>query len=1198
MGGGSLINAGVMERPRAAMFERWPAEVAHDLRKDDVFNEVKGFLGATVPHWDARSGDSKKAPKKFAMLRKLSGGKGEFAEASVTVSLDNKANQEDVLLAECKRCGDCAAGCNHDAKNSLDVNLLVKAWRAGAHIFTGATVLRLERDRYEFWLLHTVHTDELLRKGQGRPAVLRARKVILAAGTFGSTEILLRSQSDSLQFSRQLGQRFSTNGDSIAVLYGHEEEVNAVADESKAAGDRDVGPTITGIVDLRDECGQVIEDIAVPGPLRRLFEETVTTAKALHDLGEPDNSEHRPGELAHDPCAVDSQAIRSSSVVVMMGDDGARGSLELVGKNAEDEGDGAVRVRWPELRDDRLFHRQLETLKQMACKAGTHAKILPNPLWQLLPDSMEFLFDNQRGPLLTVHPLGGCSMGKHVDDGVVNHLGQVFDARSREARSDLVVLDGSIVRNALGINPALTIATLALRAVRQLRKAWNFGEPNRGGKHPVEWRPRFRVAPGPEEVLPTKVKLVERMSGEATLTAKGGNEIDCRIELTLDFGALTVAEFMYPAKGKKRALSLEASSKLRVFQKKDWDLWRERGGAEGELDDIAEVVVPLGGELFLLQGEASTPRERRRRALRAWLCNRGLRDTWQAIVERCRKGRLLGASSQAGPRPGQMQRTFWEEARFRWRSAKALATRGGEVRRLEYRLKLGGGRKFKSDTLDASNFVNDSNINGLKRFTYDRKCNPWRQLMQMELQDFPVAFTGRPVLELDTRYLADLRVPLMKIVAQNDQVTALADLASLLGYFLRLFLNIHVWSFRRPDDAEAREPQRLPGFIKFLPRPAIKEIDLDRLPDGTPVRVRLTRYRPRSAEGPPVVMIHGYSASGTTFAHHAVKPNMVDYFCRRGRDVWVLDLRTSSGMPTARHPWAFEDAALADLPAAFDAIWRDTGKQPMDVFAHCMGAAMFSMAVLAPPKPGEPFFTERENLPDRIRRAVLCQIAPVVVMSPENAFRGYAMSYLRHFLPFANYDFRVGPAPGLMDQLIDRLLATLPYPKEEFGVENPWWPFSRTPFVGTRHRMDALYGRDFSLADRNGRRRLSKKVLKHIDDLFGPLSIATVAQAMHFARMEVITNQAGRNLYVLPKNLKRWKFHTASIHGEENGLSDVATLARFKSKFEEDGAPAQICTKKFPGFGHQDCLIGKDAETVFKYVFDFFEKDRDAKQWK
>ena len=306
--------------------------------------------------------------------------------------------------------------------------------------------------------------------------------------------------------------------------------------------------------------------------------------------------------------------------------------------------------------------------------------------------------------------------------------------------------------------------------------------------------------------------------------------------------------------------------------------------------------------------------------------------------------------------------------------------------------------------------------------------------------------------------------------------------------------------------------------------------------------------------------------------------------------MWIVDLRTSSGMPTARHNWVFEHAALADIPVAIDRICLETGAGSLDVFAHCMGAAMLTMAVLSVPQPGEIYYEERRQLPRRIRRVVLSQIAPVVIMSPANTFRGYAMSYLRHFLPLDNYQFRTPGRPGLVDQLIDRLLATLPYPDEEFDVENPLLPWRRTPFVGTRHRMDALYGRDFSLADEDGEQLLDDAVLEYIDDLFGPLSIETVSQAIHFARTEFITNNTGRNVYVLPANIqRRWTFPTASIHGTENGLADVATLERFHRYFSEAGT--DILPIACRGYGHQDSLIGRRAERIFAEVLGFLTRE-------
>ena len=58
---------------------------------------------------------------------------------------------------------------------------------------------------------------------------------------------------------------------------------------------------------------------------------------------------------------------------------------------------------------------------------------------------------------LTLHPLGGCSMGDTVDEGVVNHLGQVFNY------PNLYVVDGSIIPTATVRNPSHTIAALAER---------------------------------------------------------------------------------------------------------------------------------------------------------------------------------------------------------------------------------------------------------------------------------------------------------------------------------------------------------------------------------------------------------------------------------------------------------------------------------------------------------------------------------------------------------------------------------------------------------------------------------------------------------------------------------------------------------------------------------------------------------------
>jgi cholesterol oxidase len=1172
LGGGSLINAGVMVEPTGAALARLEAATG---KLGPFYERARGLLGAagnTI--LDHQSGA---VPRKYSALGELAqqlGPHAIFEPAPITVSMRKGPNTAGIAMEACRQCGDCATGCNFNAKESLDSNLLVKARRAGARLFTGATVVRIERDEAGArWCLHVAYTDEHMRKRMPEGLVLFAAKVILAAGTYGSTEILMRSRCAALGFSPLLGQKFSSNGDMIAVVYDQQQEVNAVADEDVAPAARGIGPTITGMIRVPCADGDLlVEELAVPGPMRRLFEEVMTTARTLQQLGRPDHGDHAPHDVAQDPCAVDGRAIRQSAVLAVMGDDGAAGQMRLVG--APGDAEAGIRIHWPELRYHRLFERQAALL---AAAIGTGGTLLPNPMWKLLPDDMAYLLNGRRGPLLTVHPLGGCPIGADATEGAVNANGQVFQAgagaRDVVYRS-LVVLDGAIVPCALGVNPALTIAALALRAVENLCVEWGFGEAGPG----IELGPRpvFRIMPEKVAIpAPTVVQFVERMTGRVTLKAGDGTEQECMLELTLRFDPRPLGPMFLPQAGQpvplRRMLDVGPDSTLALYDLPAWRAWREEGQGTDAAAPAALLKAPLGGTLGFFHREKSSHLQRVGRTVIPWLRNRGLRDTWQW---------WFGPIDGADPRADAVQQSGWQ----RLTSALALASRAGEVRRFDYQLTI-GAPLLPTAWPGAAGFRPGDSIAGHKRLTYGRASNPWLQLMRMTLTRFPalVARTGPAILELDTGFLVKENTPLLRILSQQDQPGALADTAGMAGYMLRLLLSIHMWSFRKPDSAPRRTPQRLP--------PPLPGLRMDRfplafpdLPDGTPVGALLTRYRGDAVDAalPPILMIHGYSASGTTFAHGSVQPNLAGYMCARRRDVWVLDMRTSSGMPTATHPWEFEDAAHNDIPVAVARVCQLSEHARIDVVAHCMGAAMFGMAVLGKPQPGEPYEAERNALPDRINSVVLSQVGPLVVFSQANIFRAYLMGYARYLLPNVKLPFTVENEPGMSDEVIDRLLATLPYPDAEFKIENPAWPWQRAGFVGTRHRMDALYGRDFQLAN------IDAAILERIDDFFGPYNLVTLNQAIHFARLKTITNRAGRNRYVSRRRLQEvWRFPTHSIHGTENGLADVSTLARMAYVLDDAGCP--FTRQQFDGYGHQDCLIGRGAVRVFAEIARFLD---------
>src|SRR5262245_14576147 len=334
VGGGSLINAGVMlpPHPKVLTESRWPSEIRSAPGVlNRYYARAADWLGAgssRAPNTVEHAGLS--FPKVAAMRR--------LDRAAITppttVAFEPAPHNGRVprlllssgglKLTGCTGCGDCATGCNVGAKLSLDVTLLLHARRHGVELYTGATVLRLERtaegetggrktERHDElgasprWRVFVNHTDEALRHRQREPLCIEADKVILAAGTFGSTEILLRSQGPALRLSGRLGQQFSGNGDLFAAAYHvQEEKVNAFADESVARDDRGIGPTITTMIDDRrgdPEHDLSIQELAVPAALRRLFEEVFTTARTLRSLGEADRKAHASGERGSD--AVD-----------------------------------------------------------------------------------------------------------------------------------------------------------------------------------------------------------------------------------------------------------------------------------------------------------------------------------------------------------------------------------------------------------------------------------------------------------------------------------------------------------------------------------------------------------------------------------------------------------------------------------------------------------------------------------------------------------------------------------------------------------------------------------------------------------------------------------------------------------------------------------------------------------------------------
>ena len=288
--------------------------------------------------------------------------------------------------------------------------------------------------------------------------------VVLAAGTLGSTRILLRSGENGLKLSDHLGKGFSGNGDVLAFAYNNDIEIHGIG-----RGDDDnelehpVGPCITSIIDVRNrehlDDGMVIEEGSLPGAIAPLIPTAMaagaTTLGKDTDDGFLDEIQEAARHWESKLRGAKYGATANTQTYLVMAHDGAAGRIRLENNN--------LRVDWPDVGKQTIFKKVENKLLQVTKALG--GTYVPNPAWSEM-------FDHS---LITVHPLGGCGMADDASNGVVNERCQVYSANAGDdVHKGLFVCDGSVLPTSVGVNPLFTITALAERAMQKLAddKGW------------------------------------------------------------------------------------------------------------------------------------------------------------------------------------------------------------------------------------------------------------------------------------------------------------------------------------------------------------------------------------------------------------------------------------------------------------------------------------------------------------------------------------------------------------------------------------------------------------------------------------------------------------------------------------------------------------------------------------------------------
>jgi len=476
LGGGSLIYANVLLRKDEKWFVR-------DASAGDGYESWPISRADLEPHYDAvekmmqpqlfpKGQPGYEASRRTELLEQAGRSLGYPAfqpPLAVTFSVGDGppapgaqiptpayGNYHGLPRITCVLTGECDLGCNYGSKNTLDHNYLSAAKHSGADIRVHhevRTIAPLDGGGYAVG--YVVHQPgKAARTAELAETTITCDRLVLAAGTYGTTYLLLRNRAALPGISRRLGRRFSGNGDLLGFVKKvpgaplgttHGPVITTavrVPDALDRAGKPD-GPAATRGPLNRAKRGVYIEDASYPTVVEWLVEATQVTS-TLERLTRTAISFVVSRIISRGP----SRRVGSFVSKLLGSGKVTAGEMPLLGMG-RDVPLGVMSVREDHLQIEHYpdgswpyFEGAIDVMKGLAKQMG--GKFAANPTRSL-------------ARAVTVHPLGGASMGVDAASGVIDEWGEVF------GYPGLYVADGASMPGPVGANPSFTIAAFADR---------------------------------------------------------------------------------------------------------------------------------------------------------------------------------------------------------------------------------------------------------------------------------------------------------------------------------------------------------------------------------------------------------------------------------------------------------------------------------------------------------------------------------------------------------------------------------------------------------------------------------------------------------------------------------------------------------------------------------------------------------------
>ncbi|MFD4875100.1 GMC oxidoreductase [Streptomyces sp. NPDC058420] len=350
----------------------------------------------------------------------------------------------------CIECGECMTGCRHGAKNTLNENYLHLAEKAGATVHPMTTVVSVTDDSQGGYAVATLPTDAR-KSSKGR--TFKARRVVLAAGTYGTQTLLHRMKAGGQlpYLSEKLGELTRTNSEALVG--------------AQTTGRRYRKATGTAQVDFTR--GVAITSSIHPDENTHI--EPVRYGKGSNSMGGLSILQVPYAEGSSRALAWLANAARHPLLVLRSLSNRRWSERTIIGLVMQSLDNSLTTYLKPDgvgkgLLTARQGHgapnpKQIRAASEGAAAIAAEINGFPGSnVGELM------------GTPLTAHFLGGCPIGASRETGVIDPYHRLY------GHAGISVVDGSAVSANLGVNPSLTITAQAERAMSY----W----PNKGEQDP------------------------------------------------------------------------------------------------------------------------------------------------------------------------------------------------------------------------------------------------------------------------------------------------------------------------------------------------------------------------------------------------------------------------------------------------------------------------------------------------------------------------------------------------------------------------------------------------------------------------------------------------------------------------------------------------------------------------------------------